>query len=254
MIWVVASLVAIGMSWLGIAVVRYNLKRRAARLAAASISEDRCEEVFQLIEDIGTAPSKGSIGIFSSRPRPPGTLHVKLPNHIESFAWAGMVVIVSVKAEQSGWSISFDLSTADAAISEARKEHVRWLKVPAKFHGNKGRSASIYSVDRYLHFSEELRIQANALHPEDPGLMMAYLLSVDGHYPNAEPFSSLRCGLHPAWIQGPRFHKCTICSRTMRLVLQVPGFLLGGRQSDGCFYLFGCQSHPNETATDEDWD
>ncbi|MEL6237845.1 MAG: hypothetical protein AAFQ90_04535 [Pseudomonadota bacterium] len=253
MIWAVASIIAVGVFWLGIAIARFNLRSRAARSATALISKDEREEIFRLVEKIGTATSKGSIGILSRPLRPTGSFSVILPDEVDSFPWSGMAVTASVETDRLGWSISFDLSQADRTKEKTSENYIRWLKVPAKLEANGKRSASIYSVDRYLHLSNELRIRANALHPKDPRLFVAYLLSVDGRHPLAEPFDSLRCGLPPAWIQSARFHKCVVCSQPMRLIVQVPGFLLGSRQAEGCFYLFGCPNHPDETAQDEDW-
>lgn len=253
MFWAVVSILVVGLCWFGIALVQSSLKSRAARSAMALVSTDEREELFRLIEKIGTAPSKGSIGIFSREHRPTGSFSVVLPDDIDGFPWSGIAVTASVEIDRSGRSIHFNLSQADRFKEDSNKNHIRWLKVPATLQANGKRSASIYSVNRYLHLSNELRIRASELHPKDPGLFIAYLLSVDGRHPAAEPFDSLRCGLPPAWIQGARFHKCPVCSQPMRLILQVPGFMLGSRQAEGNFYLFGCPSHPHETAQDEDW-
>jgi hypothetical protein len=119
--------------------------------------------------------------------------------------------------------------------------------------GQQNRVQNVFSLDRYIKLSPALRNKLNDLHPKNPKKLLAQILSVDRRYASLEPFDQLRCGLSAAWIQSPRFHKCPVCRRPMRLILQAPGALLGSRVAEGCFYFFGCPSHMDETITDVDW-
>lgn len=253
MLWAVGLFLAILGLWLGIEIVRHGVAQRAARSAVASIPSSEREELFRLVEGLGTAPSRGSIGIFANGFRPDGKLTVMLPDGIDDFPWRGMVATFEVQRDRSGDGVTIVLSEAQRNKPNTAGETIRWVRIPAMFQANGKRITSIYSPDRYLSMSEELRRRASALHAKNPSLGVAYLLSVDGRHPVSEPFASLRCGLPPSWLQSPRFHKCDTCSQPMRLILQVPGFLLGSRQAEGCFYLFGCRSHPQVIAQDEDW-
>jgi len=254
MLWIIFAIVlAAGLTWLAIAIIRYTRELRAIRAVASTISKDELDQIFELIERIGTASCRGYIGIFGSAREPNGHLQVALPNDLADFPWAGNAVEVRAAAQRSMPPVEFNIHEPTAHAETGDDPTIRWLAVPTILVGQQKRVQNVFSHERYMRLSPMLRDKLNKLYPKNPKLLLAQILSADGRHPSSEPFDQIRCGLSAAWIQSPRFHKCPVCRRPMRLVLQVPGALLRSRVAEGCFYLFGCPSHADQIITDEDW-
>lgn len=254
MLWMIFAIVLAGvLGWLAVVMIRHSRELKAVRAVASALSETEYEQILNMIEQIATAPCKGYIGLFRDLRERNRYLSVTLPQNLADFPWGGRTVEVVAAANKSEPAVKFNVHERSAHAESSDEPAVRWLAVPTIWVGQQKRAQSVFSLDRYIHLSPALRDKLNKLHPKNPKLLLAQLLSVERRYTSSEPFDQLRCGLSAAWIQSPRFHKCPVCRRPMRLILQAPGALLRSRVAEGCFYLFGCPSHADQTITDEDW-
>lgn len=239
---------------LGILVAVGRIKHAAKVQAVLSMPEETRQEIIALVERIGNAPSRGYIGLLDRQRTKGAELNLYLPLIEPDFPWSGAHVQVTLNDRKASDPVRFQVSNLTADQEEPSPEKVSWLAVPAIATGKKKRIVSVYSLERYMKLSPLLSAKLSELYPSDPTGFLSLILSVDGHNHLMEPPDSLRCGLSPAWIQSSRFHKCNLCKRPMRLVLQVPSFLFDRNYHDnGAFYLLGCPSHPDQTIQDQDW-
>lgn len=252
MLWVILAIVLVGATWLAILIVRNHREWKKAKGVVDALSERELEKIRVLIEQIGTVPSKGYVGLVRASRETAGRLSVTLPDDLADFPWRGKVV-EAVAAPGKSEPVEFSIHEPPAQRGADEQPVFRWLAIPVIRVGQKQRAQNVFALDRYVSLSTPLRETLNELHPENPKLLLSLILSADGQHHSSEPFDQLRCGLPAGWIQSPRFHKCPACRRPMRLILQVPGALLKSRVAEGCFYLFGCPSHPDQTVTDQDW-
>lgn len=252
--WIVIAVpVAAGLAWLAVGILRYNLERRTVRSLADAMPPKQRERIFALVEAIGTSPSKGYIGVMRDAPEPSGRLRLRLPDGLADFPWGGMAVDVLAADREAPSPVEFSLSSQTVAAQSSDEQPIRWVAVPFITAGENERGQSVFSIDRYVRLSRALAGELNELYAKNPQALLAQLLSADGRLSAAEPFDQLRCGVSAAWIQSPRFHKCPTCRRPMRLIIQVPGALLGRRLAEGSFYHFGCPTHPDQSITEADW-
>lgn len=249
---ILGGVLAAGLTWLAVLIIRNHHEQQLAKAVIAALADAELEEIYGLIERIGTAPSKGYVGLVRGSPKSARRLTVVLPDGIEDFPWYGRIVQV---VTASGGRPPVEFRMHESADPEETSDDAvyRWLAIPVITVGQKKRMQNVFSLNRYMGLSAALRDRLTQLHAANPELLLALLLSADGRCASFEPDTQMRCGLTPAWIQSPRFHKCPTCRRPMRMILQVPGLLLGARLAEGCFYLFGCSSHVDQTVTDEDW-
>jgi len=239
---------------LGILVAVGRVQHAAKVQAVLSMPEETRQEIITLVERIGNAPSRGYIGLLDRQRTKGAELDLYLPLIEPDFPWSGSHIRVTLNDRKASDPVQFQVSNLTAGREERSAEEVCWLAVPAIATGKKKRIESVYSLDRYMKLSPLLSAKLSELYPRDPTGFLSLLLSVDGSNDLREPSDSLRCGLPPAWIQSSRFHKCDLCKRPMRLILQVPSFLFDRNYHDnGAFYLFGCPSHPDQTVHDQDW-
>jgi hypothetical protein len=183
-----------------------------------------------------------------------GRFDLVLPKDIPDFPWCGR----RVSARFVGWDkkrkpAPFELNLlADRILDQSSQDYT--LLGNAEFFYPPFRSAPgkrgshVQSVARYLQLSPELKALTAELYPPNPVALLDAALSAKGILN-----SPIRIGLSPDWVQSGRFHKCPTCRRAMRLVVQLDGYLVHPRLSDGRMYLFGCERHPRETKIDEDW-
>jgi hypothetical protein len=253
MFWIVVLAIVVFLGWFAVIVIRYNLELGSVRKVADTLSSAQIEEIWQLIERIGSLPSKGFIGIFREVPHASGELTLRLPDGISEYPWGGMVVRISVSPRKSEQPLKFELASSSAEDAVVGLCKPRWLAVPTIETANKKGRQSVFSIDRYMRLSPDLASTLREIYPRDPQNLLTQLIALHPRAHSTEPFDQLRCGLSAAWIQAPRFPKCSTCGRPMRLILQVPGMLLGSRLSEGAFYFFGCTTHPEVTAADRDW-
>lgn len=253
MLWIIALIVAAGFCWLAITIVKYNLELRAVRIVASALPSGQTDEIFRLIEAIGTVPSKGFVGVMRGAPEPNGELKLLLPEGMPEFPWGGMAMDIRAAPKRSELPAEFKIHGQSLEVGEIDVLPIHWIAIPTIEVGKKGRQQGVFSLDRYIRLSPALGRMLGEMYPRDPRALLTQILSVDGLTHSSEPFDQLRSGLAPAWVQTPRFHKCPECHRPMRLILQVPGTLLESRLAEGTFYHFGCPTHPTKTVTDVDW-
>ncbi len=227
----------------------------AARVRAlSSMPEETRHEIISLVESIGNAPGRGYIGLLERQRTKSEELTLRLPKIEPDFPWSDAHIRVTLNDRKALDPVRFQLSLDAAEQDDFSVENVTWLAIPAIAAGKKRRVTSVYSLERYMKLSPLLSAKLSELDPSDPTGTLSLILSVDGHDYLREPSDSMRCALPPAWIQTARFHKCDLCKRPMRLILQVPSFLFDRNYHDnGAFYLFGCPSHPERTIQDQDW-
>jgi hypothetical protein len=251
--WFILSLVSCAILGLGILIAVGSIKRAARVRAFSSMPEGARQEVISLVESIGNVPSRGYIGLLERQRVKREELNFLLPRVEPDFPWSNAHIRITLNDRKAPDPVQFKVLSGAAGQENLTAENVTWLAIPAIVAGKKKRVASVYSLERYMKLSPMLSAKLSELYSSDPAGLLSLILSVDGDNDLREPPDSMRCGLPPAWIQAARFHKCEICKRPMRLILQVPGFLFSRKFGDGAFYLFGCPSHPEQTVQDQDW-
>ena len=252
MLWLFLIPIAVGLTWLALIIFQERSKQSAAKAAAASLSERERSEIISFIEGLGRVQSRGFVGLLARGRDRSEELVLTLPSVLSDFPWCGQTLHISANDKKCPEPVAYRLEKPSETSHEG--EDVYWMAVPAIERGAKGRVESIYSNERYLKGSAELRERLEAFETAQAVDILSYLLSVDGEIAAREPFDSLRCGLPPSWIQSGRFHKCELCKQPMRLILQTPSFLFSRQFHDnGALYLFGCPSHPEQLKQDQDW-
>lgn len=199
--------------------------------------------IFSIIEKIGNEPSKGFLAFWPDRIPDASPIIFTLPVSAPDFPWRGrrVVAVPWPEATKRAVAISFDFQTVASQPGELIEPVL--LKVPCfRAEGNAKKPTSIFSAKRYLTMSDELRTHLATIFPRDTERLLGRLLQ-----------NSARIGLSPVWAQSARFHKCPICRKPMRLIVQIDGMVFGRRFAEGLFYLFGCSRHPEELVQDEDW-
>lgn len=216
---------------------------RAMKPVVEKLSRDDRSRIFRMIEKIGNEPSRGFLAFLLDHKPKNEPIAIKLPDELPNFPWVGQWVLVTPSAKPSAVPVDFSVRT-DLEADEAKfAKDIMFLKVPYfRAGGAAKRATSIFSVPRYLQMSTELSDCMATLFPRDPERLLSNLLRGDN-----------RIGLSPQWVQVARFHKCPICRKSMRLVLQIDGMEFGGRLGEGEFYLFGCTRHPEQLVQDQDW-
>lgn len=196
-----------------------------------------------MIEKIGNEHSRGYLAFLLNHYPKNEQIAIRLPEELADFPWAGKWVVVTPLSKPSADPVNFLIESdlCGGRIS-AMKDPI-FLKVPYfRCGGGAKKATSIFSTQRYLAMSTELRNHMNILFPRNPKRLLAELLK-----------RSIRIGLSPQWVQSAHFNKCPKCQKSMRLILQIEGSEFGGRLAEGEFYLFGCTRHPDQLASDQDW-
>jgi hypothetical protein len=252
--WFFFSLLGCLILALGILFAIGSVNRAAKVRALSRMPEVTRLELIALVESIGNAPSRGYIGLLERQRIKSDQLTLFLPTIQPDFPWSGSHIRITLNDRKTPDPIRFQMSNNTAEQGELSAENVTWLAIPAIAAEKKKRVTNVYSLERYMKLSPALSAKLSELYPSDPVGFLSTILSVDGDNDLREPPDTMRCGLPPAWIQTARFHKCDLCKRPMRLILQVPSYLFDRNFHDnGAFFLFGCPSHPERTIQDQDW-
>jgi hypothetical protein len=219
-------------------------RKKAARAIAESLPEEHALELLQICEQSGDAPSRGAI-VALPDPKPSGgEYRLNLPGELAEYPWAGNLVRARLNQLRDVSPVNFELDGIAGSAPASRVFRPPFLRKA----GRNGQH--MYSVARMVRHSPALRDELIKLYPESAELLLE---SVFERFRLFFDERGIRIGLPPAWIQSGRFHRCGLCGRPMRLIIQMPGELVARRLSEGSFYLFGCPSHPGEQTTDEDW-
>jgi hypothetical protein len=241
--------------WLGPIIVTEIKATRAAKAAVESLSENDKANLFQLIEGLGNAPSKGAIGLLVPDDLEQIKVAFILPQSVPDYPWEGDLVTVSPAFDRNNWPwppIKFEVSQPVAPSTLSRYRVTRFCAIPAHQTPKAKKASSVLSIDRMLKLSPQLLSEAKRLHAENPTLFLATLLSPNGKWRHGNGYDEVRIGLSPQYLQEYRHHKCPKCRRPMRLIVQIPGAMIHRRLAEGTAYLLGCPSHEDETVTDYD--
>jgi hypothetical protein len=239
--------------WLGPIIVRDRHEIRVITQAIEALSSQERDELFDLIEGLGNAPSKGAIGLFK-----PGNLGLSqvaltLPTKIADYPWAGLFVTVGAGADRKMWPpVEFALADLPPFEIQSRYKLDRFCIIPAYQSQTAKKASSVFSIDRYLKLSPRLKARVDEIYPENPSRFLARLLSPNGKWEQSSGYDQVRFGLSAEYLQEYKLHKCKQCKRPMKLIVQMPGGMIMSRLGDGTAYLLGCTSHPDITVTDYD--
>jgi len=228
---------------------RLTEESRISRLviaARAGLTQDDAFELSDGISRLGNQKSKGCILLRDLSAKSAGSFSAVLPDAIPDFPWSGKLVRAEYLGRGRGCPVSFKVEDPPAS-AERIALHPKVFR-PPRVKAATGKAQHVFSTDRYLQMSGDLRARMNALCPEAPLRLLEAVLRNQGIGEDA-----IRVGLSPQWVQGWRTHKCPECGRPMRLVIQLPGDAIDRKVAEGVFYLFGCASHPEVTVTDDDW-
>ena len=194
MLELIVAIVLVGAPWLAILIVRDHREWKKAKAVVDALSEREVETIRVLIEQIGTCPSKGYVGLIRDSREASGRLTVTLPDDLADFPWRGRVV-EAVAAPGKAEPVEFSIHEPPAQRDADEQPVFRWLAIPVVRVGQKQRPQNVFALDRYLSLSTPLRETLNAHHPENPKLLLRLILSTDGQHHSSEPFNQLRCGL-----------------------------------------------------------
>lgn len=230
----------------GAAIVYFSeTQHRKMRTLAEAMTAAELDEIYSLVESIGNERARGFVAVGPKVKANAGIFAVKLPKIERDFPWGDRLIEASVDKPVS---FRFVPSNQASAILNPRLVSIPVVK------GNQGkRSTNVFSIERYLSLAPELKTKLPVSELADQVALLQILMSNDWNRPSDQPSDQIRIGLNPGWLQSAQFEKCSICSRSLKLILQLPGRVFGGRLAEGSFYFLGCPSHPDQTATLQDW-
>ena len=229
-----------------------NLIRSHAAMKAVfeSLTPDELLQMVSRVEALGNEPSRGCL-LIGKHPRPAtGRCSISIPTEIPDFPWAGSMLT----AQFVGWDKQSLRNPVEFSFEKGHQTSTtlsagaRFFWPPFRRDGKK-RGGHVLSVDRYLKLAPDLSARMAELCPDQPAELFDYILNRVGIGSR-----EVRLGLHPEWQQTYRRHTCPECKRPMRLIAQITGSAIHKRLSGGEFYFFGCVTHPQITASDQDWD
>jgi hypothetical protein len=253
--WIILAAVLGLSAWLGPIIVQDIREKKAVKAAVDSLSEDKKAELFRLIETAGNAPSKGVIGLLVPDDLDQAQIAIVLPSNAPDYPWSEKLLTVAPAFDRKNWPwppINFSITDFAGSSVPSRYRVDRYCTIPAFQRANAKKASSVFSVERMLQLSPQLREQAVSIHPENPHRFLAALLSPNGKWEHRNGYDQVRLGLSAQYLQEYRHHKCTQCNRPLKLIIQMPGAMVHRRLGDGTAYLFGCPSHPDITVTDYD--
>jgi hypothetical protein len=239
--------------WLGPIIIRDRSEVRAIKQAIDALPSEERDSLFDLIENLGNAPSRGGVGLFQPDNPNLSQVALKLPVAGQEYPWAGLFVTICAVEGGKAWPpVAFTLADIAPLEQQSRYKLDRYVVVPAYQSPTAKKASSVLSIDRYLKLSPCLKARVDELYPENPTRFLARLLSPNGKWEHGSGYDEVRFGLSAQYLQEYRLHKCNKCKRPMKLIVQMPGGMITSRLGDGTAYLFGCPSHPDETVTDYD--
>lgn len=219
---------------IGIALVRFNLKRRRVIRSAAALTDDELESIYSQIErgaeDTGAT---GWVLARTNRTVAGSRSLIRLPDGRADFPWAGRVVML-----ETGTEVTFRFVEESVTETSIAGRVYRPVLVPRQ-RLRSGKLRSVFSPQRLLATNDALAIVVGKVLPDLPQELLSYLLCAGRESFEFEPIDQARIGTTPSWIQGPEWPACTVCGRRMTLILQIPGTLFSPAPM-GTYYWFGC--------------
>jgi len=235
----VLALLAVPASILGVAIARFNLKRRRIRRLVAAAKPEALESVYALIEATSATQPVASVLCRTSSLAADDTTQFTIPLWLP-LPWAGRAVQVLFEP-----SIHVVVTAQGDGRLQFRGRSYRALKVPRVLTPS-GTPKNVYSPERYLRTSEALPRALLTVSSRYPQEALSYLLSPGGDTFEFDGLNQVRFGGSPAWVQAPQFPKCLVCNHSMQFILQMPGTLAPPVSPEAIVYLFGCLAHPDQ--------
>ena len=209
--------------------------RSARRLDAAmdSIREEEAQMIRQLIKEAASEQPTAAVLVATDQKAENAGWLIQIPRWLNDFPWAGRAI--RFEAGEFG-DLRFEFVEYTSELTTLRG----WLFRPEPVPRTKlksGKLQNIYSADRLLGRSPELKKILRAKFPENPARLLRQFFDYNSEGP--------RIGGSPSWAQGPELVKCPLCKSSMSLLVQ---FSDVGWNADEIVYLWGCKRHPEETA------
>ena len=222
----------------------FNLKRQVVVKAAARASTEQLERIYQAVERVGNEISTAGVLARTNQKVEQRDCLIPLPADVPDFPWAGRCVRIDVSPE-----VQFHFVEPTVGKISLLGNVYRYVRVPSV---RLGRAAAPprnwYTPARYVARSAPLRAVLVEVCPRYPRQLLEYLLCVGRESFEFEKVDQARVGGVPAWVQRPGAPGCGTCGKPMRLILQIPGPLLGSAAfRSATFYFLGCGLHPEKT-------
>jgi hypothetical protein len=230
---------------LAVSIVRFNRKRLHILRAAAAASTENLEAIYRRVEACGTEEHAGYVLAWTNEAVGDKSSIVEIPRDFVGFPWAGRAVAPFLQPRQP-LQFRFVASTGCGTRLSGRK--FRPVRVP-RIRLASGKERNQFDPRKYLKDDPALRQELCKVCAEYPEELLAQLLCVGRESYEFDPIDQARIGTSAAWIQGPEHPSCDQCGKKMRLIVQIPGALVDEDTYGGTFYFFGCEKHPDRTAT-----
>ncbi len=230
--------------WLAFVLVRFNIKRLRIIRVAATATDQQLEEIYRLVEAIGSERPNGFVLARLNRVAGDFSCIVAIPQQMRRFPWAGKSVAVQVDTD-----VRFRLVDDHERKADFLGREYRLVALP-RIRSKIGKIRNLFVPTTYARKNEVLREKLASICPEYPTELLSYLLCVGQETFGFEPMRQGRIGTTPEWVQDPEFQYCDQCNKRMALIVQLPGRLLHKKAfQEGTFYFFGCKTHPDRTRT-----
>jgi hypothetical protein len=234
-------------SWLGFAIVRFNLRRLRVIRAAAAATGEQLEEIYRLVEAGGSERANGFVLGRLNETADDASCRVAIPSELAEFPWAGMSVAVDVNTDVRFRFLN-NTSNNSGEKTQLLGQRYRPVSVP-RVQLKSGKIRNQFFPSRHLKGNKKLREKLASICADDPAGLLSYLLCAGRAGFVFEPIDQGRIGTSAAWVQDPEFQYCDQCNNRMALILQLPGTLLHKKLHRGTFYFFGCKRHADRTRT-----
>lgn len=229
---------------LAVIIIRFNRKRLHIIRAAAGATDEQLECIYRRIEASSAEAPNGFILGRTNKQAHDERCLIAIPHSLENFPWAGRVVQIEVERD-----VKFRFADESVGCTRLLGKEYRAVAVP-RSRTKTGKLRNTFSPQRYISESSGLREKLTAVCPRYPEELLSYLLCAGRESFEFEPIDQARIGTSAAWVQDPEFKYCPLCKRRMSLIIQLPGTLAHRKAFHrGTFFLFGCATHPDQTAS-----
>jgi hypothetical protein len=242
--YILVGIVGTGLTALALSIVWFNIKRRRIMRDAARATPAELETIYALVEACGSADPAGFVLGRTNTTLDDPSCVVEIPATLTDFPWARRSFRIEAASD-----VQFHASETTGSGIRLLGRVYRPVAVPREKLSS-GKERNRFNPRLYVKSNSTLRDSLARICPEHPADLLSYLLCSGQESFEFEPINQARIGTSAAWIQDPEFQYCDQCRKRMILVLQLPGTLVHRKAfHSATFYLFGCKSHPDRTAT-----
>lgn len=237
----IVAVAAVIVSPLVLALIRFNLKRRAVAQSVRNASAEQLDAIYRIIETAAGEAPGACLLVRSNEAAPSNRNIVALPTWLPGFRWAGKHLEIKGDLKNSP-DVALTGATDETRSTLGGKTY-RPLRLP-KRRSKSGKSArNIYAPSALLRALPDLKPALSAICPQHPDDALTYLLGPGSESYEYEPIDQCRIASGVAWIQEPEVPNCTHCNARMVFIAQIPGIMLSPRLGESSFYIFGCPVH-----------